>query len=94
MAELLPGLSLAGRVVVDHFGAAAGRATLRCAAPKALTSWTGRRPVWAVGFFFEAAGDLQLARFKANPLNSGKVMDRGVWRYTRHPNYFGDAAQW
>jgi len=50
--------------------------------------------VWAVGFYFEAAGDWQLARFKANPANKGKVMDRGVWRYTRHPNYFGDAAQW
>jgi len=50
--------------------------------------------VWAVGFFFEAGGDLQLARFKANPANKGKVMDRGVWRYTRHPNYFGDATQW
>jgi len=50
--------------------------------------------VWLIGFFFEAAGDLQLARFKANPSNKGKVMDRGVWRYTRHPNYFGDSAQW
>ena len=50
--------------------------------------------VWGVGFFFEAVGDWQLARFKADPANKGKVMDRGVWRYTRHPNYFGDAAQW
>ncbi|HEY5983879.1 MAG TPA: DUF1295 domain-containing protein [Anaerolineales bacterium] len=50
--------------------------------------------VWLIGFFFEAVGDLQLARFKADPRNKGKVMDRGVWRYTRHPNYFGDAAQW
>ena len=50
--------------------------------------------VWAVGFFFEAMGDLQLARFKANPANKGKVLNTGVWRYTRHPNYFGDAAQW
>ncbi len=50
--------------------------------------------VWAIGFFFEAVGDFQLARFKANPANKGKVMDRGVWRFTRHPNYFGDAAQW
>ena len=50
--------------------------------------------VWLVGFFFEAAGDFQLARFKADPANKGRVMDRGVWRYTRHPNYFGDAAQW
>jgi steroid 5-alpha reductase family enzyme len=50
--------------------------------------------VWAVGFLFEALGDLQMARFKANPANKGKVMNSGVWRYTRHPNYFGDAAQW
>jgi steroid 5-alpha reductase family enzyme len=50
--------------------------------------------LWVIGFFFETAGDLQLARFKANPGNKGKVMERGVWRYTRHPNYFGDAAQW
>jgi steroid 5-alpha reductase family enzyme len=50
--------------------------------------------VWAYGFFFEAMGDLQLARFKANPANEGQAMNRGVWRYTRHPNYFGDATQW
>jgi steroid 5-alpha reductase family enzyme len=50
--------------------------------------------VWLVGFFFEAAGDAQLAQFKANPANKGKVLDRGVWRFTRHPNYFGDSAQW
>jgi len=49
---------------------------------------------WLVGFFFEVVGDLQLSRFKANPANRGKVMDHGLWRYTRHPNYFGDAAQW
>jgi len=51
-------------------------------------------PVWLVGFTFEAAGDWQLARFKANPANKGKVLQTGVWRYTRHPNYFGDATQW
>ena len=50
--------------------------------------------VWALGFFFEAMGDLQLARFRANPDNNGKVLSSGVWRYTRHPNYFGDATQW
>ena len=51
-------------------------------------------PIWLIGFFFEAVGDFQLARFKANPANKGKVLQSGVWRYTRHPNYFGDAAQW
>jgi steroid 5-alpha reductase family enzyme len=51
-------------------------------------------PLWAIGFFFEAVGDLQMARFRADPANRGTVMNRGVWRYTRHPNYFGDATQW
>lgn len=50
--------------------------------------------VWSVGFFFEAVGDYQLAAFKANPANKGKVLNTGLWRYTRHPNYFGDATQW
>ena len=50
--------------------------------------------LWGVGFLFEAGGDWQLARFKADPANQGKVMDRGFWRYTRHPNYFGDFAIW
>lgn len=50
--------------------------------------------VWLVGFVFEAGGDYQLQRFKADPANRGKVMDRGFWRYTRHPNYFGDFAVW
>ena len=50
--------------------------------------------LWLIGFAFEAGGDWQLARFKANPENRGKVMDRGFWRYTRHPNYFGDFAVW
>jgi steroid 5-alpha reductase family enzyme len=49
---------------------------------------------WGVGFFFETVGDLQLARFKADPANKGKVMDKGLWKYTRHPNYFGDSAVW
>jgi steroid 5-alpha reductase family enzyme len=49
---------------------------------------------WAVGFLFECVGDWQLARFKADPSNRGKVMDRGLWRYTRHPNYFGDFLVW
>ena len=50
--------------------------------------------VWAIGFLFEAVGDWQLTRFKADPHNKGKVMDRGLWAYTRHPNYFGDATLW
>jgi steroid 5-alpha reductase family enzyme len=46
------------------------------------------------GLLFEAIGDWQLAQFKAEPSNRGKVMDRGLWRYTRHPNYFGEACVW
>ncbi len=50
--------------------------------------------VWAVGFFFESVGDLQLTRFRSDPANRGTVLDTGLWRYTRHPNYFGDACVW
>lgn len=50
--------------------------------------------IWAIGFVFESVGDWQLARFKADPANAGQVMDRGLWAWTRHPNYFGDAAVW
>jgi steroid 5-alpha reductase family enzyme len=50
--------------------------------------------LWAIGLFFEAVGDWQLARFKAEPANAGKVMNRGLWQYTRHPNYFGDFCVW
>ncbi len=49
---------------------------------------------WLVGFGFESLGDLQLDRFRAAPDSRGKVMSRGLWRYTRHPNYFGDATLW
>ena len=50
--------------------------------------------VWTIGFLFETIGDWQLARFKSNPENKGKVMRTGLWAYTRHPNYFGDATLW
>jgi steroid 5-alpha reductase family enzyme len=50
--------------------------------------------LFALGLSFEAVGDWQLARFKADPANAGQVMDRGLWRYTRHPNYFGDFCVW
>ncbi|HWN69985.1 MAG TPA: DUF1295 domain-containing protein, partial [Haliangium sp.] len=49
---------------------------------------------WGVGIVFETVGDLQLARFRASPASAGAVMDRGLWRYTRHPNYFGDFMVW
>lgn len=50
--------------------------------------------VFAVGLAFEAVGDWQLTRFKADPANAGRVMDRGLWAWTRHPNYFGDFTVW
>ncbi len=50
--------------------------------------------IWVIGFVFETVGDLQLARFKADPGNRDKVMDRGLWAYTRHPNYFGESLMW
>jgi len=71
------------------------QATMADPAPAGLgpLEWAGVA-VWAVGLTFEAIGDWQLARFKADPANRGKVMDRGLWRYTRHPNYFGDFCVW
>ncbi len=50
--------------------------------------------IWLVGFSFEAVGDWQLLRFKANADNHGQIIQSGVWRYTRHPNYFGEAVLW
>lgn len=50
--------------------------------------------IWIIGFMFEAGGDFQLTRFKSDPKNKGKVLNTGFWKYTRHPNYFGDAAVW
>jgi steroid 5-alpha reductase family enzyme len=50
--------------------------------------------LWGVGLFFESVGDFQMARFQADPQNAGRVMDRGLWRLTRHPNYFGDFCIW
>jgi steroid 5-alpha reductase family enzyme len=55
--------------------------------------WMGA-VVWLTGLCFEATGDWQLSRFKSRPANKGLVMDRGLWRYTRHPNYFGDFLVW
>ena len=60
--------------------------------PGAL-AWVGLA-VWAVGLFFETVGDWQLQRFRDDPSHKGKVLDTGLWRYTRHPNYFGDATAW
>ena len=50
--------------------------------------------IWMIGFVFESVSDWQLARFKADQTNAGKVMDRGLWAYSRHPNYFGECLIW
>ena len=50
--------------------------------------------IWVVGFMFESLGDYQLARFKSTSQSAGKVLDQGLWRYSRHPNYFGNALIW
>jgi steroid 5-alpha reductase family enzyme len=64
-----------------------------CDNPIGIIDFTGI-VLWIIGFIFEAGGDFQLALFKADSLNKGKVMDKGFWHYTRHPNYFGDSAVW
>jgi len=64
-------------------------------APAAFTLWDGLGAgLWLAGFVFEAVGDAQLAAFKADPKNKGRVMDRGLWAYSRHPNYFGEVLLW
>ena len=73
----------------------AGWVAVRAAQPSALTAADGVGVfLFAVGFGFESVGDYQLERFKAEPSNRGNVLDTGLWRYTRHPNYFGDATLW
>lgn len=69
------------------------QAAVQLSAPFGVLDWVGTG-VWTVGFLFEAVGDWQLSRFRADPANEGAVMDRGLWRCTRHPNYFGDAVVW
>jgi steroid 5-alpha reductase family enzyme len=61
--------------------------------PLGLLAWLGVA-LWLTGFLVEAVGDWQLSRFKADPANKGQVLDSGLWRYTRHPNYFGNACLW
>ena len=61
--------------------------------PLDLTLWIGLL-VWAVGFYFETVGDYQLYTFLKNPNRTKSVMDEGLWKYTQHPNYFGEVTQW
>lgn len=66
------------------------------ASPTGALGWLDGLAVllWLTGFVFEAGGDWQLAQFRRDPDNRGKVMASGLWRYTRHPNYFGDFCIW
>ncbi len=50
--------------------------------------------IWTIGFFFETVGDYQLSQFIKNPENKGKILQTGLWKYTRHPNYFGEVTMW
>jgi steroid 5-alpha reductase family enzyme len=61
--------------------------------PVRVIAWIGI-VVWGVGVFFEAVGDAQMERWRRDPQHKGKVIDVGLWRYTRHPNYFGDTCVW
>lgn len=69
---------------------------LAIARPGEGPAWTDALglALFALGFLFEAVGDWQLVRFKKDPANKGRIMTRGLWRYTRHPNYFGEATLW
>ena len=63
--------------------------------PAALGAWDAVGcALWLAGLFFETVGDVQLTRFRADPARAGRVLDTGLWRYTRHPNYFGDCVVW
>ncbi len=79
--------ALAWIVAVPLLGAILG------AKPLALLDYAGVA-LWAFGFLFEAGGDWQLAGFRADPANRGRIMDKGLWAYTRHPNYFGEFCLW
>jgi steroid 5-alpha reductase family enzyme len=61
--------------------------------PLGILAWIGVA-AWLVGVFFEAVGDAQMERFRSDPANKGRLIQSGLWRYTRHPNYFGDACVW
>lgn len=60
-----------------------------------VSAWAAAGVItWAFGFYFEAVGDWQLTKFIGNPASKGKLMTSGLWKYTRHPNYFGEVTQW
>jgi len=65
-------------------------------APSSTLEWTDYAgiAVWLIGFSFESIGDRQLKDFTRDPSNKGKIIGTGLWRYSRHPNYFGEVVQW
>jgi len=85
---LLQGLLLVWIALPLEFAAAE-----KSSAPLGLLDGIGVL-LWLVGLTFETVGDLQMAKFQSEPANEGRVMDQGLWRYTRHPNYFGDFCVW
>lgn len=103
--DLVRGDFSAGHVLRKVFVVQAG-ATWFVALPLQVSAVLGPTPaplrplmiagvaLWLIGVLFEAVGDHQLRRFKADPANKGVIMDRGLWAWTRHPNYFGDACVW
>jgi steroid 5-alpha reductase family enzyme len=100
-AEMLAGASRTERFVKVWL--LQGAAICLVSLPVQVAAVTDKGPAWAclagialwvIGFAFEAVGDAQLAKFKADPANGGQIMDRGLWSWTRHPNYFGDALVW
>lgn len=103
--DLLKGDFAAGTVIRKIFVVQAA-ATWFVSLPLQLSATLGPTPpefapvtvagviLWATGVSFEIVGDHQLRAFKADPANKGAIMDRGLWAWTRHPNYFGDATVW
>ena len=103
--DLLRGDFSAGHVLRKVFALQAA-ATWFVSLPLQVSAVLGQTPaplgpvliagvaLWVIGVLFETVGDLQLRRFKADPANKGAIMDRGLWGWTRHPNYFGDACVW
>jgi steroid 5-alpha reductase family enzyme len=103
-ADMLRGASV-GQVIRKVF-VVQGFATWFISLPVQLSAVIGPTPrpllavgaagvaVWLIGVLFEAVGDRQLRAFKADPAHNGVVMDKGLWAWTRHPNYFGDACVW
>lgn len=100
-AEMLEGTSPFGRVVKVWVTQGAAVVLVGLPVTAAAVTSGGWWPLvaaglalWLLGVSFEAIGDAQLARFKADPANRRRIMDRGLWAWTRHPNYFGDACVW